>query len=121
MPRRITRVFLLFAFAAEFLSEARSGLADEGMWVFNNLPRKQLKEKYGFEPTEAWTEHLMKSSVRFNSGGSGSFVSSTGLVLTNHHVGADTLHKVSAAGRDYYKEGFWAKTLAEEPKAPTWN
>lgn len=118
MPRRITRAFLLFAAAAEFLSVVSLGRADEGMWVFNNLPRKQLKDKYGFEPTEEWTEHLMKSSVRFNSGGSGSFVSSTGLVLTNHHVGADTLHKVSAAGRDYYKEGFWAKTLAEEPKAP---
>ncbi len=118
MPRRITRAFLLFAAAAEFLSVISLGRADEGMWVFNNLPRKQLKDKYGFEPTEEWTEHLMKSSVRFNSGGSGSFVSSTGLVLTNHHVGADTLHKVSAAGRDYYKEGFWAKTLAEEPKAP---
>ncbi|MFN8856790.1 MAG: S46 family peptidase [Planctomycetaceae bacterium] len=91
---------------------------DEGMWVFNNLPRKQLKEKYGFEPTEAWIEHVMKSSVRFNSGGSGSFVSSNGLVLTNHHVGADTLHKVSTAEHDYYKEGFLAKTPADEPKAP---
>ena len=66
--------------------------ADEGMWVFNNLPRKQLKEKYGFEPTEAWIDHVMKSSVRFNSGGSGSFVSSNGLVLTNHHVEIGRAH-----------------------------
>ena len=92
--------------------------ADEGMWVFNNLPRQQLKQKYGFEPSEAWIENVMKSSVRFNSGGSGSFVSSTGLVLTNHHVGADTLHKVSSPEHDYYKDGFWAKSPADEPKAP---
>lgn len=50
---------------------------DEGMWLFNDLPKKQLKEKYQFEPTEAWSEHVMRSSVRFNSGGSASFVSST--------------------------------------------
>lgn len=92
--------------------------ADEGMWLFNNLPKKQLAEKYKFEPTDAWLDHVMKSSVRFNSGGSGSFVSSTGLVLTNHHVGADTLHKISTAEHDYYKEGFWAKTQAEEQPAP---
>ena len=118
MTRRMTRVLFLIAIASGYLSLTCSSPADEGMWAFNNLPRKQLKEKYGFEPPDAWTEHLMKSSVRFSSGGSGSFVSSTGLVLTNHHVGADTLHKVSAAGRDYYKEGFWARTPAEEPKAP---
>ncbi len=92
--------------------------ADEGMWVFNNLPRKQLKEKYGFEPTDEWAEHVMKSSVRFNSGGSGSFISSDGLVLTNHHVGADTLHKISTSERDYYKTGFYAKRLEDEAKAP---
>jgi hypothetical protein len=91
--------------------------ADEGMWVYNNLPRKQLKEKYGFEPSDAWSEHLMKSSVRFNSGGSGSFISSTGLVLTNHHVGADTLYKMSTPEKDYHKLGYLAKTLADEPKA----
>jgi hypothetical protein len=92
--------------------------AEEGMWVFNNLPRKPLAGKYGFEPTAKWVEHVMKSSVRFNSGGSGSFVSSTGLVLTNHHVGADTLQKISTAGHDYYKEGFRARTKADEVKAP---
>src|SRR4030095_10692731 len=63
--------------------------ADEGMWLFNNPPRKQLKEKYGFDATDAWLEHVQKSSVRFNSGGSGSFVSEDGLALSNHHVGAD--------------------------------
>lgn len=91
--------------------------ADEGMWLFNNLPKKQLKEKYGFEPDAAWAEHVMKSSVRFNSGGSGSFVSSTGLVLTNHHVGADILHKISTPEHDYYHGGFLAKSLDEEVKS----
>jgi len=92
--------------------------ADEGMWLFNDLPREHLKTAYGFEPTEAWAEHVMLSSVRFNSGGSASFVSSTGLVLTNHHVGADTLHKVSTPEHNYYRDGFYAKTPAEEIKAP---
>lgn len=91
--------------------------ADEGMWIYNNLPKKQLKEKYGFEPSDTWAEHLMKSSVRFNSGGSGSFISSQGLVLTNHHVGADTLHKISTPEKDYFKEGFYAKTQSEEVPA----
>ncbi|HEX8201123.1 MAG TPA: S46 family peptidase, partial [Isosphaeraceae bacterium] len=92
--------------------------ADEGMWVFNNLPRQQLKERYGFEPSQEWVEHLRSAAVRFNSGGSGSFVSADGLVMTNHHVGADTLQKISTPATDYYKEGFLAKTRAEEVKAP---
>ena len=113
---RVPALFLLYSLVCSATNPTAS--ADEGMWVFNNLPRKQLKEKYGFEPTDAWIDHVMKSSVRFNSGGSGSFVSSTGLVLTNHHVGADTLQKISTAENDYYKNGFWAKTPADEPKAP---
>lgn len=92
--------------------------ADEGMWVYNQLPTKILKERYGFEPPAGWAEHLMRSSVRFNSGGSGSFVSSTGLVLTNHHVAADTLAKISTAEHNYYRDGFLAKTHADEVPAP---
>ena len=92
--------------------------ADEGMWLFNSLPKEQLKSKYGFEPTAEWTDHLMKSSVRFNVGGSASFVSSNGLVLTNHHVGSDTLNKLSTKENNYYEDGFLAKTFDEELKAP---
>lgn len=108
----------VLAIVACVAASSLSARADEGMWLFNNLPRKQLAERYKFEPTPEWVDHVMKSSVRFNSGGSGSFVSSTGLVLTNHHVGADTLHKIGTAEHDYYKDGFWAKTKAEEQKSP---
>jgi nicotinamide mononucleotide adenylyltransferase len=98
------------------IASVSSLCADEGMWLFNNPPLKQLREKYQFEPTPQWLEHLQKSSVRFNSGGSGSFVSATGLCITNHHVGADALQKASSEQHNYLKDGFYAKTNAEEIK-----
>lgn len=111
-------ILLLLGLIAALAAPLRSSVADEGMWLFNALPKKQLKAKYGFEPTGEWVKHVMLSSVRFNSGGSASFVSSTGLVLTNHHVGAETLHKLSTAERNIYKDGFYASTPEEELKAP---
>src|SRR5438270_8718946 len=107
--RSLMIVIAAFAFSSVF--------ADEGMWLFNNPPLKQLKEKYHFEPTAQWLEHLQKSSVRFNSGGSGSFVSSTGLAITNHHVGLDTLQKISSEKNNYVRDGFYAKTQADEVRA----
>ncbi|MFL5330535.1 MAG: S46 family peptidase [Gemmataceae bacterium] len=91
-------------------------LANEGMWLFNNLPLETLKKQYNFTPDAKWLEHVQKSSVRFNSGGSGSFVSADGLVMTNHHVGADALQKMSNENKNYLKEGFYAKSREEEVK-----
>jgi hypothetical protein len=91
-------------------------LADEGMWLYNQPPRQLLKDRYQFDATDEWLEHLQKSSVRFNSGGSGSFLSENGLLISNHHVGADALQKLSTKEKDYMRDGFHARTLREEIK-----
>jgi len=91
-------------------------VADEGMWLFNRPPRQALKQKYNFEPTQVWLDHIQKSSIRFNSGGSGSFLSKDGLALTNHHVGLDCLQKISTEKKDYIRDGYYAKTRADEVK-----
>jgi hypothetical protein len=95
-----------------------TALADEGMWLFNNVTKAEIKRRYGFDVTDAWLSKVRMASVRFNSGASGSFVSPDGLVMTNHHVASDTLQKLSATGKDYYQNGFYARTRAEEIKAP---
>jgi hypothetical protein len=92
--------------------------ADEGMWLLNDLPKDLLKNRYDFAPDADWSKHIMLSSVRFSSGGSASFVSSNGLVLTNHHVAADTLNKLSTPANNYYENGFVARTPEQELKAP---
>jgi hypothetical protein len=93
-------------------------MADEGMWLFNAFPKDRVKAQYGFVPTQTWLDHVRMSSVRFNNGGSGSFVSADGLAFTNHHVGADCIQKLSKEGTDFMKTGFYAKTQAEEAKCP---
>jgi hypothetical protein len=112
------RKFLAAIFCGSILLAGLSDRAfgDEGMWLYNAPPTKQLKEKYDFEPSKQWLDHLQKSSVRFSSGGSGSFVSADGLAITNHHVGADALQKFSDEQHNYLRDGFYAKTRAEEKK-----
>src|SRR5207245_10499940 len=93
-------------------------LAEEGMWTFDNMPTKQLEAVYHFTPTQAWLDHVRLASVRFNDGGSGSFVSPHGLVLTNRHVAFGQLQKVSTPQKDYVKDGFYARSPVEELKCP---
>jgi hypothetical protein len=91
--------------------------AEEGMWTFDNPPLKQLQAKYGFTPTQAWLDHIRLSSVRLNDGGSGSFVSPDGLLLTNHHVARGQLQKASTAEHDYIRDGFYAAKPEDEMKS----
>ena len=92
--------------------------ADEGMWTFDNPPLKRLKEVYGFEPTKNWLDKVRLASVRFDDGGSGSFVSADGLMLTNHHVGLPCVQNLSTAENDYVTNGYMAPSRDQEPACP---
>ncbi len=96
-----------------------AALADEGMWLFNAVPKDKIKAAYDFEPPQEWLDHVRLSSVRFNNGGSGSFVSADGLTFTNHHVASECIHQMSSEGKDLLKTGFYASTRAEEAKCPS--
>lgn len=91
--------------------------ADEGMWTFDNPPLRQLKERYGFTPTQQWLDHIRLSTVRF-SGGTGAFVSPHGLVLTNHHIARGWLEELSSPQKDYVQDGFYSRTRVDELKCP---
>ena len=97
---------------------AGAGFADEGMWTFDNPPIKLLQRDYNFTPTQAWLDHIRLASVRMNDGGSASFVSPHGLLLTNHHVARGQLQKNSTREHDYIKDGFYAATPEQEMKSP---
>lgn len=111
--KRFSAILLACTFVFSTLATA-----DEGMWLYNEAPKDKIKAKYGFEVTQEWLDHVRLSSVRFNNGGSGSFVSADGLTFTNHHVGAACVQQLSTEGHDYIKAGFYAKTQAEEAKCP---
>ncbi len=95
-----------------------SAFADEGMWTFDNPPLKRLQEKYNFTPSHEWLDHIRLSSVRLSDGGSGSFISAHGLLLTNHHVARAQLQNLSTAQKDYVQDGFYAASRVDERKSP---
>jgi hypothetical protein len=107
--KKLFVLLLLFSFLFN------AAIADEGMWTFDNPPLKQWKERYNFEPTQEWLDHLRLASVRLE-GGTGSFVSANGLIITNQHVASGQLAKLFTKEKDLIKDGFYARTQAEELK-----
>lgn len=114
MFKRLFSKLLTVLLAVSFVSPT---LADEGMWTFDNLPLKELKERYDFAPSQSWLDHLRLSTVKFN-GGTGSLVSPSGLVLTNHHVARGWLEELSPSGKNWVRDGFYARAAGEELKCP---
>jgi hypothetical protein len=108
----------VFLIPVLLLATAAIASAEEGMWTFDNPPLKELAEKYNFHPTQEWLDHLRLSSVRLNDGGSGSFVSPNGLLLTNHHVARGQLQKNSTPEHNYVRDGFYAATPDQEMMTP---
>ncbi len=92
--------------------------ADEGMWTFDAFPSEKVQRSYGFAPTPPWLDHVRLSSARLARGCSGSFVSEQGLVMTNHHCAHACIEQLSTPAQDRVKAGFFAKSLADEPKCP---
>ena len=103
--------------ALAFCGGVFSLTADEGMWLFNQPPLAQLRERHQFEATGEWLEHLQKSSINFG-GGSGSLVSEDGLLISNHHIGAGTLHRLDSPEKNYLRDGYNARRLADELPCP---
>jgi len=88
------------------------------MWTFENPPLEYWRERYGFEATPEWLDHVRLASVRYGEICSASFVSPTGLVMTNHHCARDCIEAVSTDTRDYVVEGFYAERPENELLCP---
>ncbi len=87
------------------------------MWTFENPPKAWFKEAYNFSPDDAWFDDVRKSSLRFATWCSASFVSPEGLIMTNHHCSRDVVGALQRDGENFDNQGFYANTLADERKA----
>src|SRR5690348_2200284 len=101
------RFAALAAFTALPLSAAH---ADEGMWTFDAFPTAKMRAAYGWAPDQAWLDKVRSAAVRLTGGCSASFVSSDGLILTNHHCVAGCAEQNSTAQNNILKNSFTAAT-----------
>ncbi len=108
----------LFCSMGTLVTLASTARADEGMWPFNMIPKEAIQKGHGVALDDAWLERVRLASVRFNSGGSGSFISKTGLVLTNHHVASDCIAKLATGAHDYLETGYLAGKDGPEARCP---
>jgi hypothetical protein len=99
-------------------SGARPLTSDEGMWLLNDFPSEALGKLHGFSPSQEWLDQVRLAAARVGAGCSGSFVSPSGLVMTNHHCASRCIEQLSTAKKDYVASGFYAKSEKDELKCP---
>ena len=101
------------------LDDVQPGRFDQGkMWTFENPPVEYFQEAYGFTPTQEWMDDIRKSALRFASWCSASFISSNGLIMTNHHCSRGVVASVMNEGENFDENGFYAETLEAERQVP---
>lgn len=93
-------------------------MANEGLWTFDAVPKGRIEKEYKYHLTDGFLSFMRMATLRMNVGGSGSFVSQDGLIMTNHHIAHDCLAKLSSKEHDYVADGFYAPTVKEERKCP---
>ena len=99
--------------------------ADEGMWLLQYLEKMNIKTMrgQGCKLTAQQIYDINHSSLKdaimiFGGGCTAEVVSDKGLVLTNHHCGYGSIQKLSAVGKDYLRDGYWAMNSSEELVLP---
>lgn len=107
---KIPGVLLLCALALPIV-------ADEGMWLFNQFPKDQVKKTYNFDVSDQFLDNLRLGSLRIGNN-SGSLVSANGLILTDRGTVADCVAKLSSTQHDYLKDGFYAAAQSDEVQCP---
>ena len=105
-------------FAATALALPATARADEGMWTFDAFPTARMQADYGWAPDQAWLDRVQAAAVRLTGGCSASFVSSTGLILTNHHCVVGCLQNLSTGQSDLVAGGINTATAGEERQCP---
>ena len=108
----------IFLAGVAALAMTSAAQADEGMWTFDGFPTAKVQAAYGWAPDRAWLDRVQAAAVRLTGGCSASFVSSSGLILTNHHCVASCLFDNSTADSDLLKNGFLADRRTIEKKCP---
>ncbi|MGH6784134.1 MAG: S46 family peptidase [Sphingomicrobium sp.] len=111
-PLLVTASLLAASFAAAPAS------AEEGMWTFDGFPAAKMRAEYGWAPDQKWLDRVRNAAVRLTGGCSASFVSPSGLILTNHHCVATCIQNNSTAENDLLNKGFAAAARTDERKCP---
>src|SRR5690554_1373237 len=114
------KLFVLFASITFLMAPFQKAKADEGMWFLMFIGKNiDDMQKKGLKLTAEEIYSINNSSlkdaiVQFGGGCTAEIISSTGLVLTNHHCGYGTIAELSTPENDYLTHGFWAKNHSEE-------